>query len=94
MGVARRYLDVRDQESGITFRFSSDRQDPSRLHIEAAHGVTVAEAVETFFSGLVGPTVWVDQKACYETFSATHVLAWLWMDQTHTRVLVITCMPQ
>src|SRR5579859_3234764 len=91
--VARGYTEVTDEDSGIVFRFLDDLAVPTRLHIEAAHGVTPEQAVESFNAG-VERTTWLEHKRCFETISADYVVVWLWLDEACTRVLVITCVPR
>ena len=90
--MARRFREVTDQETGITFRFLYNRGNPSRLHVEARWQVTPETAIEAFARG-IEHTVWLEGKRCFETVSDSHVVVWLWMDEAHTRVLVITCVP-
>lgn len=85
------FLEITDRASGLTFRFYFDRLDPSRLHIEAAHRVSIEEAIGTFFDR-TATTVRVESRRCFETITDTHLLAWLWLDAAQTRVLVITCL--
>lgn len=63
----------------------------------AASGGTVGrapeQAIEAFAVGLER-TIWIEQKRCFETTGPSHVLVWLWMDEAHKRVLVITCVPR
>lgn len=76
---------------GVTFRFYAERDDPSRLHVAARHAVDVTTAIETFFEGRSN-TTWIPERNCYESDSQTHRLVWLWLDDLHSHVLVITCM--
>jgi hypothetical protein len=91
--VARRYRDVTDQVSGLIFRFLFDLNDPSQLHIALRWGVSPEEAIECFRTG-IERTLWLEQKRCFETISDSHVVVWLWMDEPHSQVLVITCVPR
>ena len=63
------------------------------MHIEARWGVSPEQAIESFFEG-VARTVWLEGKRCFETISPTHVVVWLWLDEAHAYVLVITCVPR
>jgi hypothetical protein len=90
--VARGYTEIPDLETGIVFRFYADRADTSRLHIEVRWGATPGDAIEAFATG-IERTVWIEHKRCFESIGATHTVVWLWMDEAHSRVLVITCVP-
>jgi len=76
-----------DEASGLQFVFLYDRQDPSRLHIEAAHSTSPQEAIDTFFQ--MEPT-WNDANLRYETVTETHGVYWTWM-MKGIAVLVISC---
>jgi hypothetical protein len=91
--VARRYREITDQDSGLTFRFLYDLADPSRLHIEARWGVRPEQAIEAFVDG-VERTVWLEGRRCFETIGSEHVVVWLWLDEARAHVLVITCVPR
>ena len=88
--MERRYREIEDGETRIVFRFLYDRDDPNRLHLEARWGVSPEQAIEAFAVGLER-TIWIEQKRCFETTGPSHVLVWLWMDEAHKRVPVITC---
>jgi hypothetical protein len=91
--LARRYREITDQDSGLTFRFLHDLSDPSRLHVEARWGVSPEQAIDAFFEG-TERTVWLERKRCFETIGSTHVVVWLWLDEARSHVLVITCVPR
>ena len=90
--VERRFRDIENGNSGLVFRFLYDREDPTRLHVEARWGVSPEQAIESFVTGMKR-TIWIEQKRCFETTSTNHVVVWLWMDEARKRVLVITCVP-
>ena len=91
-GVARGYAEVTDLDTGIVFRFYDDRVDPSRLHIGTRWGTTPADAIEAFVTG-IERTVWLEAKRCFESIGMRHTVVWLRMNEAHSRVLVITCVP-
>ena len=91
--VEGRFRDIADGDSGLVFRFLYDREDPTRLHFKARWGVSPEQAIESFVTGMER-TIWIEQKRCFETTSANHVVVWLWMDAARKRVLVITCVPR
>lgn len=88
--MSRRFAEMTEIASGITFRAYFDRSQPERLHITVRHGVTLEMAAVTVLTG--ESTRWIREKSCFETVSATHLAAWLWRDEAHTNVLVITCL--
>lgn len=90
--MARGYIEISDLETGIIFRFYDDRSDPTRLHIEARWHTNPSDAIQAFADG-IEHTIWLEGKRCFESIGATHSVVWLWMDETRSRVLVITCVP-
>jgi hypothetical protein len=85
---------VTDLDSGITFHFAMDRQQPTRLHIEAAHGATPQDAIRTFFDPRASGQYDAPHQR-YERWSGGWLVAWLWMDEPERRnVLIITCLPK
>jgi hypothetical protein len=73
---------------GERFRFYYDREAPEVLHISLRHGVTVADAIRTFFEGETGP--WDEEHARFETATATHGLYWTHHPHDQS-VIVISC---
>lgn len=84
----RETLEITDVASRLVFRFYFERS--GALHITRRWGVSPETAISVFFDDTVAP-VWVDWRRCWETRTPRYTLAWLWMDEAHTRVLVITC---
>jgi len=89
--TGRGYVEITEMLSGMVFRFYTDRDQPHRLHISVRWGIEPETAIRTFFDASA-QLVWLPQKECFETRSATYVLVWLRVAPQH--VLVITCVPR
>lgn len=72
---------------GIEFYFKYDDVASDLLHIYARHLTTPTETIETYF---YGETSWNERYKRFETFSGTHGIYWLWL-QENSRVLIISC---
>jgi hypothetical protein len=83
----RRFLRVRDRESGLIFVFKMDEDAPDMLHIYARHLTTPEEAIDTFF---VGKTIWNAERRRFEASTETHNLFWFWLEQDSV-VMVVSC---
>jgi hypothetical protein len=74
----------RRQRAALSIAYETGSSGP--LHVEARHGVTPDEVVETYFGGL---TTWNPTNLRFETRTETHTLHWAW--HASGAVLVITC---
>jgi len=75
-------------DSGVTFFFKYDPDDPEQLHIYVRHLTTIDDALETFFEGKTSHN---KQRQRYETYTSTHGLYWFWLNQATKKVMIITC---
>ncbi len=66
---------------------------PAGFTSQARWNVSPTQAIEAFIGG-TERTIWLEQKRCFESVGTEHVVVWLWMDEQHKRVLVITCVPR
>ena len=71
-----------------TFIFKHDDTAPELLHIFARHLTNPEDAITTFFTG---ETKWNEKNKRFETKTETHKVFWLWIDEKHKKVLIISC---
>ena len=87
----RGYVEITEMLSGFAFRFYMDLAEPDRLHVLARWGIEPEAAIRVFLDE-TAERIWLADKQCFETRSATHVLVWLEIAPRH--ILVITCVPR
>lgn len=80
----------RVRESGVTFVFKTDDDDPSLLHIFARHLTSIDDALDVYFDDSATQT-WNATNQRFERHSRTHGLYWFWLDEPGQVVMVITC---
>jgi len=84
----------RIREDGYVFWFAYDRKQPNMLHIYAAHGATVDDALGVWFDPDASQT-WNEQQKRFETRGESHVVYWTWLygNDGGQHVLIMTCFP-
>ena len=82
---------ARTVHNGVEFHFFYEKADHSatRLHITAAHGTSVADAIQTYFGGV---TSYDEEHRRFVTANDIHTLYWNWLDEQARIVYIITCM--
>lgn len=72
----------------FTFFFKHEPDLPDLLHMYVRHLTTTGDAIQTF---LTGDTLWHENRRRFETFTSTHCIYWLWLDERSKKILIITC---
>ena len=76
------------EESGLSFYFGYQRDQPDRLHVDV-RGVSVEVAVTTYLEGTLQG--WDDEYRRFETRTSTHGIYWTKYHQQEGHILVISC---
>ena len=74
---------------GYKFYFKYENDYPDILHIYARGLLMPSEAISVWFDGT--HEIYNNERQRWQTYTKTHGIYWLWLDEKNSRILIISC---